>query len=187
MRKLLFGLLAAMPFSSFAQGLVEQVEVVNVPLPVEANLILPADLRSSTATVVAKPGDTKQTVVSFNDLLVGLLDVNWVTTETTKSGYCRVQIDINDKIAKVWIRQPPITVEIRQPPVGIEGAVEVEVRQPPIGIAGDWGPPNGLVLTPNDTITLEVASVDTKKNEKGQCAVEFVVLGESKFTITDGQ
>ena len=192
MKKIPLLLLLMLPMSSFTQSL---VEVTNVPLPVEPGVILPTDLRSQSAAVAAAAGKSDTADIQFNDLLVSLKEVTWVVTDPPSSGSCEVRIRINNLLAKIGKWQPPGSiVEIVQPPdaiVEISGDVEnfnlnVEIDQPPSALVEKWEPPGSIVFTPNDTLSFEVRSVDTKKNERGTCSAEVLVLGVNALTITDG-
>ena len=171
MKKILAWLLMAFPACTLAQGLVE-VEVVNDPLIVDHPVILPSELRSSVQKLSAAASQSAQEMVSFNDLLVELKQVSWSPTNSPTTGVCQIIIRINDLIAFVgkW-----------EPPVGIAGQ-----WQPPVGIAGQWQPPGSIVFTPNDSVGLEVRSVNAKKNDKGACEADFVVLATNAIQITDG-
>ena len=172
--KKLFACLVLLPLTCvLAQGVVE-VEVVNEPLIVAHPVILPSELRSSVQTLTAPARQTDSTKVRFPDLLVELLEVSWSPTRSTGTGVCQIQIRINELLAFFGIWQPP------------GGNEKAEQWQPPGGIAGKWEPPGGIVFTPNDTIGIEVRSVNTSPKDNGVCVADFVVLAKSEIPpITD--
>jgi hypothetical protein len=173
MKKLLAGLLLSFPTCVLAEELVK-VEVVNEPLLVEHAWTLPSDLRSSLQSLSAPTGQSENVDVSFNDFLVELQEISWAPTRSTGTGSCQIRIRINKLIAFVGKWEPPV------------GNVKAEIWQPPGGIVGIWEPPGGIVFTPNDTINIEVRSVNTSPKDNGVCEADFVVLATNKFTITDG-
>ena len=173
MKKRLAWLVLLLPTCTLAQGAIE-VEVVNEPLIVAHPVILPSELRSSVQSLSVPAGQSAQVNVSFNDLLVELQEISWAPTRSTGTGSCQIRIRINELLAFVskW-----------EPPVGNEKA---EQWQPPGGIVGKWEPPGGIVFTPNDTIGIEVLSVNTSPKDQGVCEADFVVLATNAINITDG-
>ena len=171
MKRQLAWLLIALPTCTLAQGLV-QVEVVNEPLIVEHPVILPSELRSSVQSLSAKAMESAQTNVSFNDLLVELREISWAPTRSTATGSCQILISINNLIAFVGQWQPP-------------GGKPKELLSAG-GIAGIWEPPVGIVFTPNDTVGLEVHSVNADPKDEGVCEADFVVLATKIPGLTDG-
>jgi hypothetical protein len=172
MKKILAWLALSLPTCVFAQDSVP-VEVVNEPLIVAHPVILPSELRSSVQSLSAKAMESAQTNVSFTDLLVELREISWAPTRSTATGSCQILIRINDLIAFVGEWQPP-------------GGKPKKLRSAG-GIAGIWEPPGGIVFTPNDTVGLEVRSVNADPKDDGVCEADFVVLATNEFTITDGQ
>jgi len=173
MKKILTWLALSLPTCGFAQGLVE-VEVVNEPLLVEHAAVLPSELRSSLQSLSVPAGLKASVNVSFTDLLVELREISWAPTRTTGTGTCQIRVRINNLIAFVGKWEPPV------------GKEKVEQWQPPGGIVGEWQPPGSIVFTPNDTINIEVISVNTSPKDNGVCEADFVVLATNEFTITDG-
>jgi hypothetical protein len=174
MKKLLAWLLMSLPTCVLAQELVE-VEVVNEPLLVEHAVTLASELRSSLQSLSAPPGQSANADVSFNDLLVELQEISWAPTRSTGTGSCQIRIRINELLAFVSKWEPP------------GGKEKVKQWEPPGGIVGIWEPPGGIVFTPNDTINIEVLSVNTSPKDNGVCEADFVVLATNEFAITDGQ
>ena len=174
MKKQLAWLLIALPTCTLAQVPVE-VEVVNEPLIVAHPAILPSELRSSLQSLSVPAGQSAQVNVSFNDLLTVLQQVSWSPTRTTGTGVCQIRIRINGLLAFVSKWEPP------------GNNPKAEIWEPPGSIVGKWEPPGSIVFTPNDTISIEVRSVNTSPKDKGVCEADFVVLATVEIPApTDG-
>jgi hypothetical protein len=120
-------------------------------------------------TLSVPVGQSAQVNVSFNDLLVELREISWSPTRTTGTGVCQIRIRINELLAFVGIWQPP------------GGNEKAKQWQPPGSLVGKWEPPGGIVFTPNDTIGIEVRSVNTSPKDKGVCEADFVVLATAEI------
>ena len=128
------------------------------------------DLRSEAFSLAATPGNTDETKFSFSDAQVMVQEISVVPTRTPKGGSCRVNILINDLLAKIQQWEPPGGV-VGNEYGGVNGGLIV---------AGEWQPPGGIVFTPNDVLKVQVIAVGSNK-AKGDCAADFLVLGAVPF------
>ncbi len=163
-------------FLAAATAVYAQTEVpVAIPVEIVGPRFLSSDLRSQTFTLEAPAGGQASQTIYFSDPQVTLHDISSAGTNSLKSGRCQTLISINEILVKILKWQPPGTiVEVKEGP----GGIELEVARGS-GIAGIWQPPGSMpriALSPNDSVTIQVESVNTKKNDKGSCEARFVVL-----------
>ena len=124
------------------------------------------DLRSKIFSIAAQLGTPSESKFTFSEAQVNVLEVTVIPTRTPKSGSCRVNIIINDLLAKVMIWEPPGGI-VGNEYGGVDGGLI---------IAGEWQPPGGIVFTPNDVFKVQVVAIGGSK-AKGDCAADFLVLG----------
>ncbi len=153
-----------------------QTEVpVAIPVEIVGPRFLSSDLRSQTFTLEAPAGGQASQTIHFNDPQVTLHDISSAGTNSLKSGRCQTLISINEILVKILKWEPPSAiVEVKEGPGGL--VLEATLGS---GIAGQWEPPGDMpriALSPNDSVTIQVESVNTKKNDKGSCEAQFVVL-----------
>jgi hypothetical protein len=128
------------------------------------------DLRSQAFSLAATVGTTDETKYQFNEAEVRVQEISVVPTRSPNGGSCRVNIIINDLLAKIMIWEPPGSI-VRNEQGGVNGGLIV---------AGKWEPPGGIVFTPNDVLKVQVSAIDGGK-AKGDCAADFLVLGAVPF------
>ena len=142
----------------------------------------PADLRNAYASLTALPGIPDAFKVNFNDPEVWLRTVTVQPTGTPEGGSCRVLVRINNLLAKVLIVQPPDAVNITEPP----DASPALTWQVLLQRFGSQEPPDALVLTPSDGLTISLESA-SEKDKDGSCSANVLVLGTVYSNALSGE
>jgi hypothetical protein len=128
----------------------------------------PDELRNGFASLTAVPGVPDAFKVNFNDDEVALRAVTVQPVSVPEGGSCRVEVLINNLLAKVMITEPPVGI-VEDHPVSLTWHAL-------LGRFGIDQPPSAIVLTPEDglTIRLESTAADAKDTA---CRANVLVLG----------